>query len=98
MATVFGRDAVSKLVQLAPPQTAADVVALAAVGVASVAYMLNGVAWNKPDPYHHIWYQRMEARGGTGAGAKTTRNIAQKLEESVSLTSQNSQSLSRSVC
>ncbi|KAL6409712.1 hypothetical protein AUP68_06101 [Ilyonectria robusta] len=82
MATVFSTDAVSKLVQLGPPQTAADIVALAAVGVASVAYMLNGVAWNKPDPYHHIWYQRMEARGGAGAGGKATRNIAQKLEES----------------
>ncbi|KAH7157789.1 hypothetical protein B0J13DRAFT_467964 [Dactylonectria estremocensis] len=82
MANVFTADAVSRLSQLAPPQTAADVVALAAVGVASAAYMLNGVAWNRPDPYDHIWYQRMEPRGGAGGGAKATRNIAQKLEES----------------
>ncbi|KAH7175855.1 hypothetical protein EDB81DRAFT_26705 [Dactylonectria macrodidyma] len=82
MANVFSADAVSKLSQLAGPQTAADIVALAAVGVASAAYMLNGVAWNRPDPYHHIWYQRMEPRGGADGGAKATRNIAQKLEES----------------
>ncbi|KAK7407888.1 hypothetical protein QQX98_009947 [Neonectria punicea] len=81
MANVFTADAVFKLSQLGPPQTAADVVALAAVGVASAAYMLNGIAWNRPDPYEHIFYQRMEARGGAGAGAKATRNIAQKLEE-----------------
>lgn len=97
MADIFTTDTLSKLVQLGPPQTAADVVALAAVGVASAAYMLNGVAWNKPDPYDHIWYQRMEARGGAGAGAKATRNIAQKLEESVSLTYRNSQNLFRSL-
>ncbi|KAF7552479.1 hypothetical protein G7Z17_g4319 [Cylindrodendrum hubeiense] len=82
MANVFTTEAVSRLAQLGPPQTAADVVALAAVGVASAAYMLNGVVWNKPDPYNYVWYQVMEPRGGAGAGAQATRNIAQKLEES----------------
>jgi NADPH-ferrihemoprotein reductase len=84
MTNTFATHAVSQLSQLGPPQTAADVVALAAVGVASAAYLLNGIAWNRPDPYDHIWYQRMEPRGGAGGGAKATRNIAQKLEESVS--------------
>ncbi|KAI5458944.1 hypothetical protein BGZ63DRAFT_361908 [Mariannaea sp. PMI_226] len=74
--------AVSKLSQLGPPQSAADVVALAAVGVASAAYMLNGIAWNRPDPYDYIWYQRMQTTGGAAGGTKATRNIAQKLEES----------------
>ncbi|KAH6894373.1 hypothetical protein B0T10DRAFT_589930 [Thelonectria olida] len=81
MANTFATHAASQLSQLGPPQSTADVVALAAVGVASAAYMLNGIAWNRPDPYDHIWYQRMEPRG-SGGGAKATRNIAQKLEES----------------
>lgn len=86
MANHYTAQAISQLSQLGTPQSAADVVALAAVGVASAAYMLNGIVWNKPDPYNHIWYQRMQSRGGHAAGgAKATRNIAQKLEESVSL-------------
>lgn len=79
--------AVSQLSHLGAPQTTADVVALAAVSVASAAYMLNGIAWNRPDPYNHIWYRRVEPRGGAGGKEKATRNIAQKLEESVSGTS-----------
>jgi hypothetical protein len=89
MASTFPLDAIQRLPQLGPPQTIADGVALAAVGVASAAYMLNGIVWNRPDPYHDVWFKRMESRSGAGSGAKATRNIAKKLEESVSTTNQN---------
>ncbi|CAG9953068.1 unnamed protein product [Clonostachys rosea f. rosea IK726] len=82
MASTFPLDAIQRLPQLGPPQTIADGVALAAVGVASAAYMLNGIVWNRPDPYHDVWFKRMESRSGAGSGAKATRNIAKKLEES----------------
>lgn len=85
MAATFPADAISRLAQLPPPQGAADYAALAAVGVASAAYLLRGIAWDRPDPYHHIWFERPSLRdGAVGGGAKATRNIAQKLEESVS--------------
>lgn len=91
MTSTFHLDAIQRLSQLGPPQTIADGVALAAVGVASAAYMLNGIVWNKPDPYHDVWFRRMESRSGVGGGGKATRNIAKKLEESVSIANQKTQ-------
>ena len=86
MANAFPADAVfNRLSQLPPPSSVADVAALAAVGVASAAYFLRGIAWDRPDPYRHIWFERPTLKdGASGGGAKATRNIAQKLEESVS--------------
>ncbi|CAM1501965.1 Fc.00g039490.m01.CDS01 [Cosmosporella sp. VM-42] len=84
MANTFPADAVlNKLTQLPLPSSVADLAAIAAVGVASAAYLLRGIAWDRPDPYHHIWFERPTLKdGATAGGAKATRNIAQKLEES----------------
>ncbi|KAM0275288.1 hypothetical protein ACHAPA_000145 [Fusarium lateritium] len=77
MANVFATDAVARLA----PQTISDLAALSAVGVASAAYLLRGIVWDKPDPYHHVWFERMGAEGGA-SGPKATRDIAKKLDES----------------
>ncbi|KAF4437222.1 NADPH-ferrihemo reductase, partial [Fusarium albosuccineum] len=82
MSNVFSADAITQLSQqLGPPQSVADLAALTAVGVASAAYLLRGIAWDKPDPYDYIWYERMGSKDGVASGPKATRNIAQKLEE-----------------
>jgi hypothetical protein len=38
---------------------------------------------DKPDPYHHIWFEKPQATDANAKGADT-RDIGQKLEESVS--------------
>lgn len=38
---------------------------------------------DKPDPYHHVWFEKPQATDSNGKGAET-RDIGQKLEESVS--------------
>ncbi|EEU46896.1 uncharacterized protein NECHADRAFT_36849 [Fusarium vanettenii 77-13-4] len=79
MSTVFPANALS---QLGPPQTVADIAALTAVGVASAAYLLRGIAWDRPDPYDYIWYERMGSKDGAASRPKATRDIAKKMEES----------------
>lgn len=85
MASTFPPATLAKLSQLGPPQSAADIAAIAAVGVASAAYLLKGIVWDRPDPYYHVWFERPQLRDGVAAdGPKATRNIAQKMEEAVS--------------
>lgn len=84
MTNVFTADALARFSQLGPPQTIADIAALSALGVASAAYLLRGIAWDRPDPYHHVWFERMGSKNGTSSGPKATRDIAKKLEETVS--------------
>ncbi|TVY86603.1 NADPH--cytochrome P450 reductase, partial [Lachnellula willkommii] len=36
---------------------------------------------DKPDPYHHVWFEKPQATDASGKGAET-RDIGQKLEES----------------
>jgi NADPH-ferrihemoprotein reductase len=38
---------------------------------------------DKPDPYHHIWFEKPQQADANGKGTET-RNIGLKLEESVS--------------
>ena len=92
MTNVFTADALTRLSQLGPPQTIADVAALSALGVASAAYLLRGIAWDRPDPYHHLWFERMGSKNGAASGPKATRDIAKKLEETVSPTCTKTQS------
>ena len=49
--------------------------------------ILTGIFYNvyikeKPDPYHHVWFERPQATEGNAKGADT-RDIGVKLEESV---------------
>ncbi|OCK75376.1 riboflavin synthase domain-like protein [Lepidopterella palustris CBS 459.81] len=72
-----------EFVQLAKPSSYTDVAALGLIALGSAGYLLRGVAWDKPDPYHHLWYERPQEKDIIARNAKKeTRNIAQKLEES----------------
>ncbi|KAL9616756.1 MAG: hypothetical protein Q9160_008413 [Pyrenula sp. 1 TL-2023] len=65
------------------PQSHADIVALIIVTLGYLVYVLRGLAWDKPDPYQHLWFQRPQLRDGATLDArKETRDIAQKLSES----------------
>jgi NADPH-ferrihemoprotein reductase len=49
--------------------------------------ILTGIFYNlylkeKPDPYHHVWFERPQATDANAKGADT-RDIGVKLEESV---------------
>ncbi len=48
----------------------------------SVCYSLRGVVWDKPDPYHHLWFEKPQT-ANAGADGATTRDIGLKLEQSV---------------
>lgn len=66
------------------PTSFLDLLALLFVGAGSVAYLFPQWTWNKPDPYHHIWFERpQQQEGGLNNASQTTRNIAQRLEELV---------------
>lgn len=61
-----------------------DLAMMAVLGAASTAYMSRGRLWDKPDPYHYKWFERPQEQMGGMAGAQQTRNIKEKLEETVS--------------
>jgi len=87
MATVFKMMDVSSLVVvetiLRRTQTD-DIAFLALVFVTGLFY--TRYFKNKPDPYHHVWYEKPQATDANAKGANT-RDIGLKLEESVSSTS-----------
>ncbi|GKT48943.1 uncharacterized protein ColSpa_09124 [Colletotrichum spaethianum] len=73
-----------KLISQFAPGTVADAAALTAAGLLSVAYVLRGYTWDKPDPYDFIWYEKPQQGAGGNAGNKRSNNIAERLEELVS--------------
>ncbi|KAK2597156.1 hypothetical protein N8I77_013019 [Diaporthe amygdali] len=83
--TFFQRDAlpveVAEVLKQLAPSSFADTAALATVGLVSSAYLLRRYTWDKPDPYGHIFYERPQAQEGFLSKTKTTRNIAERLEE-----------------
>lgn len=73
-----------QLVKLARSAALDDVVALGLVIVASAVYLLRGILWDKPDPFHYTWFERPQEKDGEKKNPeKETRNIAQKLEGTV---------------
>jgi len=79
-------DALLKLSQLAKPTSYADVVAFGLIALGSAGYLLRGIVWDKPDPYHHVWFERPQEKDAASRNAKKeTRNIAQKPEDLVCL-------------
>jgi NADPH-ferrihemoprotein reductase len=48
-----------------------------------ISFSLRGIAWNKQDPYHHVWFEKPQ---GTSSDVKETktRDIGKKLEQIVS--------------
>ncbi|KAH8812391.1 putative NADPH-cytochrome P450 reductase [Xylogone sp. PMI_703] len=57
-----------------------DLVALIVVLFLSVSYYLKGILWAKPDPYHHLWFEKPQGLG-VGSQKRATRDIAEKLQQ-----------------
>ncbi|KAF6806241.1 NADPH-cytochrome p450 reductase [Colletotrichum sojae] len=74
-----------KLLSQLAPATFADTAALAAAGILSAAYVLRSYTWDRPDPYNYILYEKPQ-QGAGGSTSKRSKNIAERLEELVSLT------------
>ncbi|KAK1496393.1 NADP/FAD dependent oxidoreductase [Colletotrichum cuscutae] len=70
-----------KLLSQLAPGTVADTAALAAAGLLSAAYVLRGYAWDRPDPYNYIWYEKPQQGADGNAANKKSKNIAERLEE-----------------
>jgi NADPH-ferrihemoprotein reductase len=72
-----------ELSKYATPTGLIDYAALAVLGGVSATYLTRGLLWDKPDPYHHLWFERPQLKNGgqLGSANKETRDIAQKLEE-----------------
>jgi NADPH-ferrihemoprotein reductase len=76
-----------------------DVAVLGILALASAGYWTRGKLWDKPDPYHHLWFQRPQDSDAAARNAKKeTRNIAQKLEDAVSHINIGLSPLKRNVC
>ncbi|KAK7713228.1 hypothetical protein SLS64_004477 [Diaporthe eres] len=83
--TFFQRDAlpaeVAQVLKQLAPSSFADTAALAAVGLVSSAFLLRRYTWDKPDPHEYIFFEKPQAQEGFLNKVKTTRNIAERLEE-----------------
>lgn len=62
-----------------------DVAVLTALVAGSTAYLLKGIAWNKPGPYEYMLYERPQERLQGKRAQSTTRNIFEKMRNDVSL-------------
>ncbi|KAF3023641.1 hypothetical protein E8E14_013081 [Neopestalotiopsis sp. 37M] len=71
----------SNVLDMVKPATYGDAAALAVMAAASAAYTLRKYTWDRPDPYDYIWYERPQANDAKGGAARTTRNIAERLDE-----------------
>ena len=59
-----------------------DFAVLALLALSGAGYLTRGSLWDKPDPYHHKWFERPQESALSGRNIKKeTRNIEQKLEE-----------------
>ena len=66
---------------LIKPSSPADILALTAITLGSISYLLKGITWKK-DPYYYKFFERPQLSDSSISNAKKeTRNIAQKLAE-----------------
>ncbi|KAJ5168353.1 uncharacterized protein N7482_003947 [Penicillium canariense] len=68
----------------ATPTGIADYTALAILLGTGATCLSRGLLWDKPDPYHHLAFEKPQLKDGGLVGAnanKETRNIAQRMEE-----------------
>lgn len=83
------QDITSLAANLLIPQSRLDAASLAALGVLGVTALTRGRLWDKPDPYNHLFFEVPQQKDAAKRSAqKLTRNVAQKLEETVSAISQ----------
>ena len=63
-----------------------DYLGLSVILLASIVYLSHGYLWDRPDPYHHLWFEKPQSRSISKTQCvpeQQTRNIAAKLKESV---------------
>jgi NADPH-ferrihemoprotein reductase len=66
------------------PSCYADYAAITAFSFALGTYLLKGKAWDRPDSYHHVWFEKPQiADAAVSDRTKETRDISHKLEETV---------------
>jgi NADPH-ferrihemoprotein reductase len=66
------------------PSGYADYAAITAFSFVFGIYLLKGKAWDRPDPYHHIWFEKPQiADAPATTRVRETRDISQKLKETV---------------
>jgi len=67
------------------PKSSADFIILLATIIVLFGYLTRDKTWDKPDPYHHLWFERPQLKDGdTRLASKQTRNIAQRMKDLVS--------------
>ncbi|KAF2014874.1 cytochrome P450 reductase 2 [Aaosphaeria arxii CBS 175.79] len=71
------------LVQALKPQTVTDRVAVLLFLLSAFGYLSRGRVWDKPDPYHNVWFERPQQEGGNTSHKRTetSRDVSQRLEE-----------------
>ncbi|KAL3421591.1 NADPH-cytochrome P450 reductase 2 [Phlyctema vagabunda] len=65
---------------LSRPQTD-DIIAIVFILLAGTIYTLRGILWDKPDPYHHVWFEKPQDIDGEGKNKADTRDIEAKLAD-----------------
>jgi NADPH-ferrihemoprotein reductase len=66
------------------PSGYADYAAITAFSFVFGIYLLKGKVWDRPDPYHHVWFEKPQiAYAAAKSRVRETRNISQMLEETV---------------
>ena len=76
----------STILRHSAPQSTSDLVSITAIGIALVAYTLKGTPWNRPDPYHNLWFERPQFKDGSQPNRpRASRNIAEILKQGVGL-------------
>ncbi|KAH8597526.1 putative NADPH-cytochrome P450 reductase [Bisporella sp. PMI_857] len=58
-----------------------DVALLGLILLLGLCFSLKGVLWDKPDPYHHLWFEKPQSDVATSQNQQT-RDIGLKLEQS----------------
>lgn len=71
------------LVNVARSAAYDDVAVVALLALCGASYLLQGLVWNRPDPYAYKLYERPQEIINGKPAQKATRNIAQKLKEVV---------------
>jgi NADPH-ferrihemoprotein reductase len=66
---------------LSPSLAADDYAAIAALFLASTAYITRGILWGRPDSYKHLLYQRPQNQVDATTPATTNRDIAELVRE-----------------
>lgn len=75
---------IGQMLTAAQPKSVADIATILALVASTIGVVYR--PWDQPDPYEHLWFERPQLKKcRNNARVKATRNIAQKLDELVSM-------------